>query len=337
MTKGVIIIADNYDVYQNLALEEYLFDYAKKHSAVILFFWINERAVVIGRHQNAYIECNLTYAQEQGIKIARRKTGGGAVYHDKGNLNYSIITPRKLYDVSRSTKVIIDALKDIGIETYTDGRNDICLLLNGKKISGNAYHLDSTAAIHHGTILYNVDFFILDKVLNVPKYKLAKHGIRSVRSRVTNLKSNYPTISIGQIIQSIRKNFVREYGLVKIEEISIPQADFQSYIAIYNTEEWNIGLFRDYSISLNKQFDWGNVILCIAMNGTIPYHFSLVTDALEISGIMELESAINANLSIGKNNLYEIIKSNLKLYIKSEVIRQDLQYMVDIVYKEKIE
>jgi lipoate-protein ligase A len=162
--KTKLVYSDSYNPFFNLSLEEHLFQNIKEDE-VIFYLWQNAHTVVIGRNQNPYRECNLREFEADRGKLARRMSGGGAVYHDLGNLNFTFILPKREFNLIKQFEVIIKALKRIGITAYISGRND--LLVNEKKFSGNAfYHTDKTS-LHHGTILIDVCPEKIQKYLNV--------------------------------------------------------------------------------------------------------------------------------------------------------------------------
>ena len=182
-----IIRTDNTDPYVNLATEEFLTMNAEE-GVVTLFLWQNAHTVVIGRNQNPWRECDVEAIKRDGVYLARRMSGGGAVYHDLGNLNFTFIARDGLYDVSRQTGVILRACRLLGIDAEKTGRND--LTVDGRKFSGHAYYSSHSYNYHHGTIMMDVRGDDLTRYLNVPESKLKSKGVASVRSRVTNLREH---------------------------------------------------------------------------------------------------------------------------------------------------
>lgn len=205
INKTSYIESNTINPYYNLALEEDLF-FKCAEDEMILYLWKNSNTAVIGKNQNAWRECNVTKIEKDDVVLVRRMSGGGAVFHDTGNLNFTFICHRKNYDVDRQLGVIIDALKPFGIYAKKTGRNDI--QVNGKKFSGNAFYQRGERCYHHGTLMVDVDTERLSKYLTVSKAKLQSKGVESVKSRVTNLVELQP-ISIEELKNSIKKSYER--------------------------------------------------------------------------------------------------------------------------------
>ena len=172
------------DPYFNLATEKHLFDNLKK-GCVILYLWQNDSTIVIGANQNPWAECDCELAKNENIRIARRISGGGAVFHDLGNLNFTFISHTEDYDLIKNLEVIKKAVALAGICAEISGRNDI--LCQGKKFSGNAFYNSNSKSYHHGTILINTDFDKMTRLLTPSSAKLNAKGVKSVSSRVINL------------------------------------------------------------------------------------------------------------------------------------------------------
>lgn len=179
--------------WHNLAVEKYLAGQIKKGD-IMLYLWQNERTVVIGRNQNALRECRAQLLEEEGGCLARRTTGGGAVYHDLGNLCFTFLASPEVYDLEKQLKVIQHACRKFGIETSFSGRNDI-ITEEGFKFSGNAFSKTSQCSIQHGTLMVNVDVSQLGKYLTPSKDKMKAKGVKSVQSRVCNLQDLNPEVT----------------------------------------------------------------------------------------------------------------------------------------------
>ena len=171
----------------NLAFEEYVLTNRKEGEYLLL--WQNDNTIVIGRNQNAEAEINRAFVEEHGIHVVRRTTGGGAVYHDMGNLNYSFITDvgnAEELTMARFTRPIVEALKALGLQVEASGRNDI--LVEGRKISGTAQRVTRGRILHHGTLLFNADPSMVAGALNVDPEKFRSKSAKSVRSRIGNIQ-----------------------------------------------------------------------------------------------------------------------------------------------------
>ncbi len=277
--------------YRNLAIEEYLFSHTNDD---IFMLWQNEPTVVIGKNQNAFAEVNIDYAREKGIHIARRITGGGAVYHDLGNVNYSFISSREKAEIDFEfyTRPIIKSLKNFGISAKLSGRNDLCI--GEKKFSGNAEHTKNNRTLHHGTLLFNTDFSALSKVLTVDEEKLKAKAIKSTRSRVTNLSEHLPNrISVDDFIEAVAKSIIEEYSPTIIPT---PENEIISTLEKRNNSKEYIFPERDflssYTIIRKKRFDFGTVCLYIDMKNEFISKIRISGDFFEIKGTRELEGKL---------------------------------------------
>ena len=173
------------DPYLNLAYEEELLNIAQDEGRAFFMLWQNKNTVVIGKNQNPWRECNVDALKNDGITISRRITGGGAVYHDMGNLNFSFIFPNSNWDKAKDFQIILDALSGFNIKGEVTGRND--MVAEGKKFSGNAYANKRDAFLHHGTLLVSSDMSVFPRYLSPSREKLRAKGVASVSSRIINL------------------------------------------------------------------------------------------------------------------------------------------------------
>ena len=197
------------DPYFNIATEKLLLE-SVEENACILYLWQNQNTVVIGRNQNAWVECRTSLLEEDGGKLARRLSGGGAVFHDVGNLNFTFLMRDEDFDVDRQLSVIQEACASFGLSAEKSGRND--LLVQGYKFSGNAFYHTQGHAYHHGTLLIDADMEKLSRYLTPSKAKLEAKGVASVRSRVTNLKLLSPCITCEMMARQMEKAFEKVYG-----------------------------------------------------------------------------------------------------------------------------
>ncbi len=297
-----IVLSDSFDPWHNLALEEFLFQNVERNQ-VILYLWQNQNTVVIGRNQNAWKECRCTKLESDGGKLARRLSGGGAVFHDLGNLNFTFIMDRSLYDLHKQLQVILEATKKLGIQAEFTGRND--LTVDGKKFSGNAFYFEQDKAYHHGTVLINVDANKVAAYLQVSKEKMVAKGVDSVQSRITNLCNYLPELTIEKMKETLKLSFQEIYG-ESPEPILIKNNDhdLKSLYAKYSSWDWLYGKTPQFDVVFETRFPWGGIDLGLTLrNGRI-------TDAKLYS------DAMNANLieRIGLSFVDLPLKSESMIY-----------------------
>ena len=246
-----------YDPYRNLAVEEHLLELAKDRC--ILYLWQNENTVVIGRNQNPWKECKTALLQEEGGHLARRLSGGGAVFHDLGNLNFTFLLPREDYELPRQLEVICRAVRSLGIPAELSGRNDI--LADGRKFSGNAFYKNGSQAYHHGTLLVAADMARLSRYLNPSQAKLQAKGVDSVRSRVINLKELSPSLTVGVLKNALVQAFSQVYGMTP-ERLQTEAMDLRrigELTARNESWEWNFGRKLPFTLECEERFSWGNL------------------------------------------------------------------------------
>ncbi len=277
-----------FDPYENLALEQALLERAE--GCAVLYLWQNENTVVIGKNQNAFKECNTALLEAEGGKLARRLSGGGAVFHDLGNLNFTILLPQEDFDVARQLTVIETAIGSLGIPARRSGRNDI--LVEGKKFSGNAFYKNGKTAYHHGTLLISADLDKLNRYLSPSKLKLQSKGVDSVRSRVANLRESIPDLSVSQVKEALKAAFSQVYGLPLQ---ALPGLDIQKVDTLTRRNrqrDWNYGSPRPFSCAFEGRFPWGCVEIALEVaNGRVS-HAKVFTDAMELSWVAPLEAAL---------------------------------------------
>lgn len=270
--------------WNNQALEAYFLDNLTDNE-LILYLWQNDHTVVIGRNQDAAKECRYQELEADGGYLARRTSGGGAVYHDKANLNFTFLTKKQNYDVAKQLSVIQEALHMVGLTAELSGRND--LTIDGAKFSGNAFYQAGDNCYHHGTILLNVDTEKMARYLMPSKKKLASKGVSSVQSRVVNLKSLVPELDIERLVELLVCASEKIYGL-KSQAIVLDELDakalayFQSYFA---EDSWRYGKSERFDLSFSERFSWGEIELRASKDGNALYDFSIVSDALSLEAL----------------------------------------------------
>jgi len=282
----LIIQSISSDPYFNLAMEEYLLKETKEE---FFLTYINEPSIIVGKHQNAYAEINLDFVRKYNLKVARRLTGGGTVFHDSGNLNFSFIVNGKegqLVDFKKHTKPIIDFLETLSVRAEFAGKND--LLMDGLKISGNAEHVFRNRVLHHGTLLVDAKLSSLSEALKVNPAKYTDKAVRSIRSKVANITDNIKEpIGIDQLRDQLT-NFIRKekgatgYGLTEQDADKISAIRDQKFA----TWEWNFGYAPKYTLIKNASVegDLFSESCTRKINKAltdIPHHFDQILEILK--------------------------------------------------------
>ncbi|GAB6087014.1 lipoate--protein ligase [Alkaliphilus crotonatoxidans] len=255
-------ISNNHtDPHYNLALEEYVLKHLDPQEDFVIL-WQNRPSIIIGRNQNTMEEINAEYVKKNDISVVRRLSGGGAVYHDFGNLNFTFIVKNDQDSVSnyrKFTKPVIDALNRIGIPAEFSGRNDITI--EGKKFSGNAQYYYRNKLLHHGTLLYHSELTRLQEALKVRADKISSKGIKSVRSRVTNIADYMDRIVPINEFRDLLLKYIFEYQQQTPQEYILTDQDQQGILEIMNnrymTWNWNFGESPDFHIQKSKRFTGG--------------------------------------------------------------------------------
>ncbi len=293
-----MIFVDNenqYKSYVNLALEEYLLRNFPGEDDILLFY-INEHAIIIGKHQNTLEEINQDYVQAHDIHVTRRLSGGGAVYHDLGNLNFSFITqnkPENVQNFAKFTQPVVEALREMGVPAESGGRNDI--LVDGRKVSGNAQYISRTRMISHGTLLLNTDLTVLSHALNPKPAKFESKGIKSVRSRVANIRE---FLNADMDILDFRQRLLRH--ILRAED-GIPQyhltaADWEAVHKLsaerYQTWEWNYGQSPKFNVRRVQRFGGGEIDARIEVEKGLIQNIRFYGDFFSGRELSELENAL---------------------------------------------
>lgn len=278
----------------NLAVEEYV--QANFTDEPYLLLWQNHRTVVIGRNQNALAEVRRETAEDLDVTVVRRNTGGGAVYHDLGNLNFSYITD---YNASGSgmdfdvfVRPVVSALNQIGIPAEKCGRNDI--VVSGKKISGNAQSVIGSRILHHGTLLIQSDLAMMPKVLNVSTDKIRSKGIRSVRSRVANINEFLPE---PMTVDAIRTLLIRSFFAgAPVRERTFTQAELEEITTLadtkYRTWTWTYGASPPYTYHNKQHFPSGEIEVFVQVTDGLIKQCKIMGDFLALQPLGPLEDAL---------------------------------------------
>ncbi len=309
--------SESYDPYHNLALEEALLNRVGK-GELILYLWQNERTVVIGKNQNPWKECRTALLNEEGGHLARRLSGGGAVFHDLGNLNFTFLMSAEDYDLPRQLTVIERACQSLGIPAQRSGRND--LLADGRKFSGNAFYSHAGKSYHHGTLMVDVDMERVQRYLSPSKAKLAAKGVDSVRSRVVNLKEFVPELTIERLSEALIAALTQVYvvgggvpdapnlsmtgthGLSRtpaptqippVRTLSPDEFDLQDLTAKYASDAWLYGQKLPFTTSVEDRFPWGGVEIQLDVNEGVIRTAKVYTDAMDDTLAPRVEAVLS--------------------------------------------
>lgn len=312
------------DSYFNLALEEHILK-NKDFKEDIIFLWQNTPTIVVGNNQNTIEEINIPFVKENDIKVVRRLSGGGAVYQDLGNLNFTFLKlldqPSNL-DIKKFALPVVEALNKLGVPALLTGRNDISV--EDKKISGNAQRLYKNKLLHHGTLLFDSDLEVMVKVLQVGVDKIESKGIKSIRSRVTNIKQYFKQqISIEEFRDSILKEL---FSGSKIDQYILTEEDMKQINRLvdikYSTWEWNFGFSPTYSIKNARRFPAGKIELYANVEKGIIKNCQIYGDFLSLYDICEVEQALENNRFEPESIEKILSQFNLKFYFGDITLEQ---------------
>ena len=286
-----VVISNQYNPFLNRAVEQYLTD-CQAADTVTMYLWKNQQTVVIGYNQNPYSECNVRLLLDEGGHLMRRGTGGGAVYHDLGNINFSFVADKSLYDLKKQMSVIQEALLKYGLRTEMSGRND--LTYEGRKFSGNAFAKGQRNDLHHGTILIKTDGAMMQRYLIVDKAKLLKNGVKSVASRVVNLSEAVPELTSENIKQPLIQSFEKVYGgkATALDfDTFINNKEVQAIISEISSRDFLFGRWEQFKTTKKARFAWGGVEIALHIDeaNAIIKDIQIASDCLEPETIRQAE------------------------------------------------
>ena len=303
----LLINNTNTNAYFNLAMEEY---FLKNTNEDIFLLWQNENSIIVGKNQNTLSEINYDYVKENNIKVVRRLSGGGAVFHDLGNINFTFIScnDNSFSDFKKFTMPIVDALKELNVHTEFSGRND--LLIDGQKFSGNAQYNYKNKVMHHGTLLFSSEINNLSNALKVKPSKFQGKSVKSVKSRVTNISSHLDK----KMTVLEFKDYLMDFINKRDENSHFYELNYKDIESInklveekYSTWEWNFGYSPKYSLNNELKYPGGNVEF------SLDVHDGLIKDIKFFGDFFGKEdiSFIENKLRNVKHNEYSI-KSTLE-------------------------
>lgn len=303
----LLIYNDNTNPYFNLAMEEYLL---KTTTEDIFILWRNKPSIIVGKNQNTLSEINLDYVNENSIPVVRRQSGGGAVFHDLGNLNFTFIScnNNSFSDFRRFTQPIIDLLKTLSVNAEFSGRND--LLIDGKKFSGNAQYNYKNKVMHHGTLLFSSHITDLSNALKVKSIKFEGKGIKSVKSRVTNisehLNNKLDILEFRDLIMNYMHSINHENYFYNLSKDDI--REIESLVENkYSTWEWNFGHSPKYSLSNELKYPGGNIEFNLEVEKGIISKLKFYGDFFGKEDISSLEFLLQG-IKHEKNSLIDVLK-----------------------------
>ena len=282
------------DPHRNLAVEQALLE-AVGEDTCILYLWQNRHTVVIGRNQNAWRECRTGQMETDGVFLARRLSGGGAVFHDLGNLNFTFLVRKPGYDLNRQLGVIVEACRLMGIPAERSGRNDV--LTGGRKFSGNAFYEHQGRCYHHGTLLVDVDMTAMGRYLSPSRAKLTAKGVASVRSRVVNLKELKPDLTIEEMSVRMEEAFQSVYGIVaeSLETSALEGAYVDALTEKNRSWDWLYGRDIPCELRCGDRFPWGEVELRLEVKAGTVRGVTVYTDAMDWTLAPAVERALTGS------------------------------------------
>lgn len=289
------IVNNSHNPAYNLALEAYAFRELLAEDELFIL-WINEPTIVIGKHQNAIEEINKTYTDEHGIHVVRRLSGGGAVYHDLNNLNYTIISNKSqegAFDFKTFSQPVIETLADLGVTATFTGRND--LEIDGKKFCGNAQAYYKGRMMHHGCLLFDVDMTVLGNALQVSKDKIESKGVKSVRARVTNILDELPEKMTVEAFSNQLLNKMKE-SYPDMTEYVFSDDDLKNIQALadqqFGTWDWTYGEAPEYTIKRSVRYPAGKITTYANVEKSVIKGMKLYGDFFGIKDVADIEQAL---------------------------------------------
>ncbi|MED4562946.1 lipoate--protein ligase [Bacillus altitudinis] len=285
----------HYDPMINLAIEEYCLKYLDPEETYLLFY-INQPSIIIGKNQNTIEEINTKYVEDNGIKVVRRLSGGGAVYHDKGNLNFSFITKDdgdSFHNFKKFTEPVIKALEKLGVKAELSGRNDI--MADGRKISGNAQFATRGRIFSHGTLLFDSEIEHVVSALNVKKEKIESKGIKSIRSRVANISELMDQKMTTEEFRKILLSYIFDTN-GDVPEYQLTEKDWEKIREIsrdrYQKWEWNYGRSPKFNLQHSKRFPAGSIDLRLEVKKGIIQDCKIFGDFFGVGDIADIEKRL---------------------------------------------
>jgi len=298
----ILVKSESTNVYINQGIEKALFD-GVNDNEYILYLWSNDNTVVIGRNQDAYMEVDVDLLKKEGGYVARRLSGGGAVFHDLGNLNFTFIAKKENFSLEKNRRIILNALKSLGLEAYLTGRNDI--EISGSKVSGNAYYKYEDKEFHHGTMLVTS---LKDKVaryLTPSQAKFASKSVKSVKSRVASL-NEFKDVNKEDFANAMQESFEKEFNLPL--EIVSSKKIMNAKSAFFSNEEWVLGRKKEYKYKAHFEEDGIRYDIVFNLDNDRVSNCEVFTDSLNIDDAEKVYKRIYKENINQENELMKAIK-----------------------------
>jgi lipoate---protein ligase len=281
------------DPYFNIATDEYIFKHIQEDCFML---WRNDNAIIVGKHQNTLAEINVDYVKEHNIKVVRRLSGGGAVYHDLGNLNFSFTRTGKdgeMVDFRKYTEPLLEVLQELGVDAQFEGRND--LTIDGRKFSGNAEHVFKNKVLHHGTLLFSSEMKNVGEALKINPLKYSDKAVKSVPKRVTNISEHLKVpITLEEFTNKVMEHIISTHDDCVLYEFS--EADIKAIQKIrdekYATREWNYGRSPDYSFKKGIRTNGGTLEMNLDVANGIIKKAKIFGDFFNEKDISEIEAVL---------------------------------------------
>ena len=331
--RNYFLESKEYNPWKNLAIEKHLAEQTQPGD-LLFYLWQNDKTVVIGRNQNALRECKATLLEEEGGYLARRTTGGGAVYQDMGNLCFTFLASPERYDLEKQMKVVQRACQKFGIETEFSGRNDI-ITKEGYKFSGNAFSVNKTCKIQHGTLMIDLNKEKLTRYLTPSEEKMKAKGVKSVESRVCNLKDLNADVTIEAMKVALLEAFTEEYGeyeriglvgdadactcagscgLGNVRICNLATQEFREIYDLYASWDWRFGKSPECEVVHSKRFSWGEVQVHLKLKNLYIEECKVYSDSLDVELPDKLEKVLHnqrfdmQNVHTDDEKISEVIK-----------------------------
>lgn len=333
----IFVPNENNDPRINLAIETYLLREMPLEEPILLFY-INEPSIIIGRNQNTIEEINKDYVEEHGIHVVRRLSGGGAVYHDYGNLNFSFIMPddgNSFRDFAKLTQPIIQALHEMGVEgAELKGRND--LVIDDMKFSGNAMYATNGRMFAHGTIMFDSDINEVVNALKVRKDKIESKGIKSIRSRVTNIKPFLPKEKQDMTTVEFRQEILLKiFGVDTLEQVKtyeLTDEDWQKINQIsdelYRNWDWNYGKSPSFNIEKRHRFPIGSIEIRMNVDKGVITEAKIFGDFFGLGEIADVEAKL-VGTKYDKEALREVVN---EIDVKKYFGNIEAEDLLELIY-----